>query len=151
MSNLRTDYTDAVWVGSKRYIIGDNGDGSSSITDITPYTNRENSFFGAADANAINGAMNRKANIPTSISVSLTPAGWEGSVSPYYQMLNNPAIVANTQLNINLNNSIIQTMNQSGTIALYCENHDGVAKVFAVGGKPISTISLPITLQEVEI
>lgn len=151
MSNLRTDYTDAVWVGSKRYIIGDNGDGSSSITDITSYTNIENSFFGAADANAINGAMNRKADIPTNISVSLTSAGWLGSASPYYQTLSNNNITEDTQLNLNLNNTIIQTLMQSGTVALYCENDNGVAKVFAVGGKPISTLVLSITLQEVEV
>ena len=43
MANLRTDYTDAVWTGKKKYVIENNGDGTSSITDVTVYDNYENS------------------------------------------------------------------------------------------------------------
>lgn len=55
---LRTDYVDAVFEGLRRYIIGDNGDGTVSFIDVTNYTVREGSFFGAKDANAINTAVN---------------------------------------------------------------------------------------------
>lgn len=151
MATLRTDYTDAVWVGTKKYVISDNGDGSASITDITQYTNKENSFFGAADANAINGALNQKADVPKNVSVSLSPAQWVGSQSPYYQTLTVEGVTSNTQLNLNVSNEILTIMMQSGTTSLYCENNDAVAKVFAMGGKPTSTLNLSITLQEVEV
>lgn len=55
---LRTDYVDAVFEGLRKYMIGDNGDGTVSFIDVTNYTVREGSFFGAKDANAINTAVN---------------------------------------------------------------------------------------------
>lgn len=55
---LPTDYTDATWVGNKKYQLSQNPDGTTNIQDVTVYTNKENSFFGAADANAMNGAIN---------------------------------------------------------------------------------------------
>ena len=56
---LPVNYTDAVWNGLKKYIEVDNGDGSVSFQDVTQYTNKENSFFGAYDANRMNEALNR--------------------------------------------------------------------------------------------
>lgn len=55
---LKEDYTDAVWSGLKKYNQIDNGDGTVSFQDVTVYTNKENSFFGAIDANRINEAIN---------------------------------------------------------------------------------------------
>lgn len=55
---LPTDYTDAVWSGLKRYTQVDNSDGTVSFNDVTTYTNKEKSFFGAKDANRMNEALN---------------------------------------------------------------------------------------------
>lgn len=55
---LPVDYTDAVWAGLKRYNQINNEDGSVSFQDITAYTGREKSFFGAKDANRMNEALN---------------------------------------------------------------------------------------------
>lgn len=55
---LPVDYTDAVWAGLKRYNQINNGDGSVSFQDITSYTGKEKSFFGAKDANRMNEALN---------------------------------------------------------------------------------------------
>lgn len=55
---LPVDYTDAVWAGLKRYNQINNEDGSVSFQDITSYTGKEKSFFGAKDANRINEALN---------------------------------------------------------------------------------------------
>ena len=55
---LRTDYVDAVFEGLRRYMLGDNGDGTVSFIDVTNYTVREGAFFGAKDANTINTAVN---------------------------------------------------------------------------------------------
>lgn len=57
-TDLPTNYTDAVWSGLKKFVEVDNGDGTVSFQDVTAYTNRENSFFGAAAANQMNGAIN---------------------------------------------------------------------------------------------
>lgn len=55
---LPTDYTDAVWAGLKRYTEITNDDGTVSFQDVTQYSNRDNSFFGAQDANRMNEALN---------------------------------------------------------------------------------------------
>lgn len=55
---LPVDYTDAVWAGLKRYNQINNEDGSVSFQDITAYTGKEKSFFGAKDANRLNEALN---------------------------------------------------------------------------------------------
>ncbi|MDR2044915.1 MAG: hypothetical protein LBQ15_11255 [Clostridium sp.] len=55
---LPTDYTDASWSGLKRYLEINNEDGSISLQDVTLYTGKEKSFFGAIDANRMNEAMN---------------------------------------------------------------------------------------------
>jgi gas vesicle protein len=55
---LPVDYTDAMWAGLKRYNQINNEDGSVSFQDITSYTGKEKSFFGAKDANRMNEALN---------------------------------------------------------------------------------------------
>lgn len=55
---LKTTYTDAVWVGLKKYNQITNTDGTVSLQDVTLYTNKDNSFFGALDANRMNEAIN---------------------------------------------------------------------------------------------
>lgn len=55
---LPTNYTDAVWAGLKRYTEITNEDGTVSFQDVTQYSNRDNSFFGAQDANRMNEALN---------------------------------------------------------------------------------------------
>ena len=55
---LPTNYTDAIWSGLKKYILVNNDDGTISLQDVTQYSNKENSFFGAMEANRMNEALN---------------------------------------------------------------------------------------------
>lgn len=55
---LPTDYTDAVWAGLKKYNLIENQDGTISLSDVTVYSGKEKSFFGAMDANRMNEALN---------------------------------------------------------------------------------------------
>lgn len=55
---LPVNYTDAVWSGLKRYLMVNNEDGTVSFQDVTVYSHKENSFFGAKDANRMNEALN---------------------------------------------------------------------------------------------
>ena len=71
-TDLPTDYTDAVWDGRKKYNQIYNSDGTVSFDDVTVYTNKEKSFFGAKDANQMNEAMNTIINTIPTISVSDT-------------------------------------------------------------------------------
>ena len=60
---LPVDYTDAVWSGLKRYNEITNEDGTVSFQDVTQYSQREKSFFGARDANRMNEALNTIMNM----------------------------------------------------------------------------------------
>ena len=55
---LKTDYKDAMWQGPRKFFQIENEDGTVSFQDKTKYTNKEESFFGAKDANTINSAIN---------------------------------------------------------------------------------------------
>lgn len=55
---LPVDYTDAEWAGLKKYLQVDNPDGTISLQDVTVYSQKEKSFFGALDANRMNEALN---------------------------------------------------------------------------------------------
>jgi hypothetical protein len=55
---LPVNYTDAVWSGLKRYESINNSDGTVSFRDVTVYSHKDTSFFGAKDANRMNEAMN---------------------------------------------------------------------------------------------
>lgn len=55
---LPVNYTDATWSGLKKYTEVQNRDGTVSFQDVTVYSNKENSFFGAKEANRMNEALN---------------------------------------------------------------------------------------------
>ena len=55
---LPEDYTDAAWSGLKRYLEVNNEDGTLSFQDVTAYSHKDKSFFGAKDANRMNEALN---------------------------------------------------------------------------------------------
>lgn len=55
---LPVNYTDAMWSGLKKYNFINNEDNTVSLQDVTVYSHKENSFFGAKDANRMNEALN---------------------------------------------------------------------------------------------
>ena len=73
-TNLPTNYTDAIWSGLRKYALINNDDGTVSFSDVTVYTQKENSFFGAADANAMNAAMNELAGNMDTVAEKATVA-----------------------------------------------------------------------------
>lgn len=77
-TNLPTNYTDAVWSGLKRYLMVNNEDGTVSFQDVTVYSNKENSFFGAKDANSMNEALNTI--VPMVNAIATTGAGAHNAI-----------------------------------------------------------------------
>lgn len=72
---LPTDYTDAVWTGMKKYNMIQNEDDTVSLQDVTVYSNRDKSFFGAKDANQMNSALNEIAKEINQIANYIYPVG----------------------------------------------------------------------------
>lgn len=81
--NLPENYTNASWEGLKKYIMINNEDGTVSFQDVTVYTDRENSFFGATDANRMNGALNQLMSLAESGAFSLNVHNGPGSPAIY--------------------------------------------------------------------
>lgn len=77
-TNLPTNYTDATWSGLRRYLMVNNEDGTVSFQDVTVYDNKENSFFGAKDANSMNEALNTI--VPMIGAIVTTGAGSHNSI-----------------------------------------------------------------------
>lgn len=61
MSNLRTNYKDDVFTGSRKYHMNNNGDGTVSFTDETPYI-QNGDTYGAAQINEANDIINNLDN-----------------------------------------------------------------------------------------
>lgn len=150
MADLRTDYTDATWTGKKKYIIEDNGDGTSSITDVTVYDNYEKSFFGAKDANAINDAINTKSDKVIVEDIQIRASTWVESSGLFKSTLSIEGLTAKTKVDVNMTASIVKIMIDDEINAIYIENNDGTAVAVAMGSKPTQDITLSITLQEVQ-
>lgn len=60
---LPVDYTDAVWSGLKKYNMIENSDGTVSFQDVTQYSQKEKSFFGAYQTNKMDEALNTLMNM----------------------------------------------------------------------------------------
>lgn len=55
---LRVNYRDAAWNGQRKFQRIDNEDGTVSLPDVTDYTVKDDSFYGALDLNKKNVAVN---------------------------------------------------------------------------------------------
>ena len=73
-TDLPTNYKDAVWNGNRKYRQITNSDGTVSFEDVTVYSQKDDSFFGAADANQMNAAMNELAANMESVEDNATKA-----------------------------------------------------------------------------
>ena len=99
MDNLSTSYVDAVFTGSRKYAMTDNGDNTYSFTDETTYS-QEGSRFGANDINTTNGAINKVIGTKTA---TLTSSGWTGTSAPFSQTVSVSGIVSTDTPMIALN------------------------------------------------
>lgn len=80
--NLKTDYTDDVFEGERKYRLSQNPDGSTNISDITTYTS-EGDRFGANDINATNQKVNK---LDTTRKLVLQASAWS-STAPFTQTI----------------------------------------------------------------
>lgn len=55
---LRTNYTDAVFTGNRKYNLINNSDGTISLEDVTEYSQLDTALVGAVDMNNTNTAVN---------------------------------------------------------------------------------------------
>lgn len=90
MDNLKVNYKDAVFSGSRKYRETTNGDGTVSFADATTYT-QQGDQFGADDINTTNAAINSVIGTKTATFVT---SEWEGSSAPFQNSISVSGIVS---------------------------------------------------------
>lgn len=75
--DLPTNYEDARYSGDRKFEMKKNADNTVSLTDVTAYENEDVSrtFFGAAEANQINGGMNKLVGAVNDVINIMYPVG----------------------------------------------------------------------------
>lgn len=76
-TDLPTNYEDARYSGDRKFEMKKNIDNTVSLTDVTVYENEDISrtFFGAAEANQINGGMNKLVGAVNDVINIMYPVG----------------------------------------------------------------------------
>lgn len=76
-TDLPTNYEDARYSGDRKFEMKKNPDNTVSLTDVTVYENEDVSrtFFGAAEANQINGGMNKLVGAVNNVINIMYPVG----------------------------------------------------------------------------
>lgn len=76
-TDLPTNYEDARYSGNRKFEMTKNTDNTVSLTDVTIYENEDISrtFFGAAEANQINGGMNKLVGAVNDVINIMYPVG----------------------------------------------------------------------------
>lgn len=76
-TDLPTNYEDARYSGDRKFEMKKNTDNTVSLTDVTVYENEDISrtFFGAAEANQINGGMNKLVGAVNDVINIMYPVG----------------------------------------------------------------------------
>jgi hypothetical protein len=82
--------------------------------------------------------------------ITLKASAWEGSASPYSQVVDIIGITANVQVDLTPSVEQLVIFHQKD-LALVAENDDGVVTVYAIGDKPQNDYTMQVTLTEVTI
>ena len=99
---------------------------------------------------------NSLANLPESVSsarianVTLTAALWQGSQSPYSQVVEIEGITPNSQVDLTPSVEQLIIFHQKD-LAFVTENDDGVVTVYVIGDKPQSDYTMQVTITEVTL
>lgn len=159
--DLRTDYTDAIFTGLRKYEQVQNADGTVSFRDVTEYYNKENSFFGANDANQMNSATNQLVHrvfgyTPTmeATDITLDPSQWTAYDGFYAQTVTLQytefSVVDGDRIDLMPNIEVIAQLESDGVSLLYVENDNGVLTAYSRGGVPSVRLTVPATLWHVD-
>lgn len=113
-----------------------------SINDNT--STSTNVWSAQKTSNQINNIKERLANITLSSS-------WSGS-GPYTQTvtISNETITSKTKVDVQPDSTVIQTMMNNGIYGLYIENNNGTLTAYCVGGYFSDSISIQVSLSEVQ-
>ena len=115
---LRTDYQDAAWSGERKYRFTQNGDNTTSVTDVTEYT-VEGYVFASADINRTNIVIQEIENASLSVrKITLPASGWSSNTVTIDGMIFFVQTVTVTAI---YNDTPIISLGAAGTLPTYAE------------------------------
>lgn len=130
------------------------------------FTNNMNSTFNANFADNFKDNMNQTFNanfgqvmkqnttdkdmkyVSRIAYVELLSSKWQGSKSPYYQIVDIDGVTANTQVDLTPDAEMLEAFRDK-EVAFVTENESGIVAVKAIGKKPQNDYKMQVTLTEV--
>lgn len=100
------------------------------------------------DGNVAGNLLNliqTKADIPLVTSVSLPAEGWTGTESPFKQNVTIANAPTDSQVSIQLSDTVYKALTENGTMMLRIDNVDGTFVVTAMGEKPNTDLTVQVT------
>lgn len=100
------------------------------------------------DSNVAGNLLNliqTKADIPLVTSVSLPAEGWTGTESPFKQNVTIANAPTDSQVSIQLSDTVYKALTENGTMMLRIDNVDGTFVVTAMGEKPNTDLTVQVT------
>lgn len=100
------------------------------------------------DGNVAGNLLNliqTKADIPLVTSVSLPAEGWIGTESPFKQNVTIANAPTDSQVSIQLSDTVYKALTENGTMMLRIDNVDGTFVVTAMGEKPNTDLTVQVT------
>ena len=100
------------------------------------------------DGNVAGNLLNliqTKADIPLVTSVSLPAERWTGTESPFKQNVTIANAPTDSQVSIQLSDTVYKALTENGTMMLRIDNVDGTFVVTAMGEKPNTDLTVQVT------
>lgn len=85
--------------------------------------------------------------VPTA-SITLPAYAWQGSASPYSQVVALAGVTSHTKVDLQPTLAQIDLLHERAT-GFFAVNQDGVVTVYAIGNKPTDDFTIQVTLTEV--
>lgn len=100
------------------------------------------------DSNVAGNLLNlirTKTDIPLVTSVFLPAEGWTGTESPFKQTVTIANAPTDSQVSIQLSDTVYKALTENGTMMLRIDNVDGTFVVTAMGEKPNTDLTVQVT------
>ena len=80
-------------------------------------------------------------------AITMAPAEWQGE-DPYSQVVTLPGVTPDCLIDLMPGLDVQASVISDGVLAMYVDNTDGVLTAFAIGGRPTTTLTIPVLVTE---
>lgn len=96
------------------------------------------------------GGMSGGASVPKLTSISMPVSAWEGTSSPYSQVVTCNGVNVNSKLDLQPSPEQVVTLQDTET-SLMATNNNGTVRIYAIGNKPTVDMTMDVLITEVTI